>query len=186
MYHRASKIQLNVTMALGLAVAVLSAMGMLFYHPVNGYSVEVILSGSMRPGLQPGGLILMKRGEGRDYSVGSVVTFHVPGQGALIVTHRVARRFLVGNGTVMMNTKGDANPAVDAWVITSGNIIGKQVGYLPYIGYVIEALKSPIGFLVFACAFFVFFVAQEIIFIGRYLIGKEAYAAHGKAVTHGD
>jgi signal peptidase I len=186
MSHQASGIRLGVVMILGLACAAISAIAMVFYRPVHGYAVNVVLSGSMRPSIQPGGLVITWKEGLEGYRIGTVVTFHVPKNPSLIVTHRITKRYLNSYGIMLMNTKGDANRAEDDWSIMSGNIIGRQAGYVPYVGYVIQALKSRLGFLVFALAFFVFFVSQELINIGRFLTRKEAYAAHGKTATYGD
>ena len=51
----------------------------------------------------------------------------------------------VEGGEVYFRTKGDNNPSADAWRIPSGNLIGRYVGRIPYVGLPFLFLKTPTG-----------------------------------------
>ena len=49
------------------------------------------------------------------------------------------------NGTVTVQTKGDANTAADPWTATlNGDTAYRVRGVVPVLGHVIEALRAPI------------------------------------------
>lgn len=106
---------------------------------VNGYSLAVVLSGSMEPELAVNDLVLVKDKD--DYRVGNIVVFR--GQNEFIV-HRIIEM----DGDVVV-TKGDANNKVDDSILVS-DIEGVVVGYVPFIGMIIRLLKSPFVLLILA------------------------------------
>lgn len=108
---------------------------------VFGYSTMSVLTGSMRPYLEPGDLIIDKEVDAEEIKVGDVVTFKV---GSSIVTHRVVE-VLNDGGKLLFRTRGDANNTDDGGLTESRNIIGKVVLEVPYGGYIARFIRSPIG-----------------------------------------
>src|SRR5271166_4135003 len=81
---------------------------------LNLWRFTVIQTGSMRPTLNPGDVAILTSEPIDDVKRGQIVAFHPPGESQLTVTHRV---FSIkrAHGTVTIETKGDANDAVDQW-----------------------------------------------------------------------
>ncbi len=101
-----------------------------------GYGAAVVLSGSMEPELSVDDLIVVKRAD--EYREKDVVVFQ---DGGSLVVHRIIA--LDGESAT---TKGDANNAADRPIELS-RIKGKVVFTVPYIGKLVDFLKSPIGTL---------------------------------------
>lgn len=101
-----------------------------------GVGSAVVLSGSMEPELSVGDLLLVA--PSGEYVVNDVVVFQ---DGRTPVVHRIVR-FEEGNAV----TKGDANDTEDS-PIPQEEIKGKVIFVIPLAGYVVGALKTPVGVL---------------------------------------
>jgi signal peptidase I len=96
----------------------------------------VIDTGSMRPTLSPGDVAVLTPEPRAALRRGQIIAFHPPGEPRLTVVHRVfSIRPLAGG--VVMQTKGDANNATDAWHarILSSTVWRERLK-LPSLGYV--------------------------------------------------
>lgn len=102
-----------------------------------GYGAAVVLSGSMEPELSKGDLIIVK--ETNSYNCEDIVVFQ---DGNSLVVHRIIEKT-----DEEVVTKGDANNTDDG-AIEISRIKGEVVFYIPYIGTVIEFIKSPIGTII--------------------------------------
>jgi signal peptidase len=94
-----------------------------------------VLSGSMRPGMQPGDVVLTERVPIHDLLVRDVIVFHPPNEGDRLAVHRIVRLTVKG-ATTSITTWGDANPAADASVASlSGTTAYRVTRVVPLIGY---------------------------------------------------
>lgn len=48
-------------------------------------------------------------------------------------------------------TRGDANEDADPFIVPAENVVGKIWFHVPYLGYVIRFVKTPLGFLLTLC-----------------------------------
>lgn len=112
---------------------------------VAGYIPMTVLSGSMRPMLKPGDMIIVKKIYPKEVEVGDVITFMVDDT---LVTHRVID-VLEYYGQPAFRTKGDANSVEDRRLILSDQLVGLLVFTIPKLGYVLAFIRSPIGILIF-------------------------------------
>ncbi len=111
------------------------------------YRTFTVLSGSMEPTIPVGSLIFDRQVDASELGRGDVVTFHPPGRPDTLVSHRVVRvdesdagRFLV--------TRGDANGVTDDWRIPAEGRGLEYEFHVPYLGYVVGGLLTPVGRLV--------------------------------------
>ena len=99
-----------------------------------GYGASVVLSGSMEPALSVGDLLIVREQDA--YETGDIVVYQ---SGTMPVVHRIVS---ISGETAI--TRGDANNASDA-PFPAAAIKGEVVAAIPLIGYLIWALKTPIG-----------------------------------------
>ena len=102
-----------------------------------GFGMTVVLSGSMEPELSVDDLLIVAAKD--SYEVGDVVVFQTQ---RTAVVHRI----IAINGEEII-TRGDANTADDE-PITLANIKGRVVCAIPFVGYVVHLIKTPIGTLI--------------------------------------
>jgi signal peptidase len=94
-----------------------------------------VLSGSMRPGIQPGDVVITQRVPVSDLRVRDVVVFFPPNQTAHQTVHRIVKLTMKGT-TTSITTWGDANLVPDAAVSSlRGSTAYRMVRVVPLIGY---------------------------------------------------
>ena len=99
-----------------------------------GYGAAVVLSGSMEPTISEGDLIIVQ--ETDQFKENDIVVFQ---DGKLLVVHRITN---ISGERVL--TKGDANQIADEPINVS-DVKGKVLFWIPYVGNVVNILKTPIG-----------------------------------------
>jgi len=102
-----------------------------------GFGAAVILSGSMEPQLSVNDLIIVKPDD--NYVVGDIVVYQ---DKSSLIVHRI-----VDIDENIITTKGDANYSADKPIDISA-IKGKVITTIPYIGIIINYLKSPVGIVI--------------------------------------
>ena len=101
-----------------------------------GVGASVVLSGSMEPTLSVGDLLIIQAQE--SYETGDIMVYQ---SGTVPVVHRIVN---ISGETV--TTRGDANNADDAaFPVTA--VKGAVVAAIPLLGYLIWALKTPLGII---------------------------------------
>jgi len=137
---RAWRVFSGMIVGLGVVVAALMLVPGLL-----GYQRYVITSGSMTGTIDRGSLIydrvvpasLLKRGDIITYTPPLVSGVREP------ITHRIVG---VGHdrlGHPVFRTKGDANPAADAWTFRLEKPTQARVAFhVPYVGFVLAALSE--------------------------------------------
>ncbi len=116
-----------------LAIAALALAG---YQTASGrWHATPVLSGSMRPGLQPGDVVLTKRVPVSELRVRDVIVFHPPGEASRQTVHRIVKLTTRG-GTRSIVTRGDANSANDLEPsVLSGADAYRVQRVVPLVGY---------------------------------------------------
>ena len=151
-----SKIISNTFFAL---IAVLAVLLIVSSFPISGnFKVLVVKSGSMRPKIKTGSVVVVK--PSADYSVGDVITFNEKSIGGS-VTHRIVK--ISGPPAHRLyTTKGDANNAPDDNLIGRDRIIGKVLFSVPYLGYALDTVKRPWGFILVVVIPALLLISEEI------------------------
>ncbi len=128
------------------AVVVLALLLIATLAPVvpGGLSLKIVQSGSMEPSIPTGSLVIIKGEE--IYNIGDVVTFGSRSRASVPTTHRIVDS-RISNGVVVYKTKGDANDTADPREIRVVDIIGKVQFSIPYLGFVVDFARKPLGFI---------------------------------------
>jgi len=128
-----------------VALAVLTFALLAVGPHVLGYRTMTMLTGSMAPEINPGDVTIVTPIAVSEVTEGMVITYHRPIEDHSLVTHRVISVEQAADGTVTIQTKGDANEAADPWTATLDGDTAYQVrAVVPLLGHVIEALRAPV------------------------------------------
>ncbi|HKY57234.1 MAG TPA: signal peptidase I [Aeromicrobium sp.] len=101
-----------------------------------GATPYTILTGSMRPSLPPGTLVVIKPAPVDDLRVGDVVTYQLESGKPQVVTHRIVKIGIDLEGDPVFTTRGDTNDVADAKPVRPVQIRGKLLYSVPKLGYV--------------------------------------------------
>lgn len=126
--RRASVYVVQVAVA-GIALA---AAVVVLVPKALGWDGMIVLTGSMEPTLQAGGVAFVDPVPAERIRVGDVVTFTRASSGQQL-THRVVDVVVKDDGP-HLRTKGDANAAEDSWTVGPGQVVGKVRYALPSFG----------------------------------------------------
>lgn len=119
-----------------------------------------ITSGSMRPEIPMGSLVLAK--PQKKYRVGEVITFR---EGSRIISHRIVSI----NSRGEAKTQGDANNQTDRQTIKNNQIIGRVIFNVPRLGRLLMLLKTKVGVVFLVVLPGAVLIWQEIIGVVKYL-----------------
>lgn len=102
---------------------------------LTGATTYTILTGSMRPGLPPGTLVVMRSTPPGALRVGDVVTYQLESGSPTVATHRIVAMGVNGKGERTFRTQGDANDTPDPEWVRPVQIRGKLWYAVPYVGW---------------------------------------------------
>jgi signal peptidase len=133
-----------ILLAVILVVIVASWFGLKSYLRTD-YPLLAVASGSMVPTLNVGDLIIVQGGFtvsdiNATHETGDIIVFHKPYNPDELIVHRA-----VGEKGDELLTKGDNNPTVDPWEVNDGDLVGKVVWIVPYVGHVPLFVHTPTG-----------------------------------------
>jgi signal peptidase len=97
----------------------------------------VILTGSMKPFLNPGDLAIMQKTRGDNMEIGDVIQYWT---GEYFVIHRIVN---IDNNERKYQTKGDNNSVPDSKLVGTEQIRGKLIAVVPKVGILTILLRSP-------------------------------------------
>jgi signal peptidase I len=107
-----------------------------------GYRPLVVSSGSMRPALQVGDLVVTTGVAADHLHPGDIVSFDDRTGTGDLVTHRV--RSVVTNGSeARVETRGDANTVSEIWDVPSRTVLRRTVLDVPAVGGLVSDLGAP-------------------------------------------
>ena len=114
-------------------IVVLAVMAFVMVTTIQfGWEYDVVLSGSMEPVLNVGGLVIIRPVNPQSVAVGDIISFNMPGI-STPVCHRVIELKTTDDGLVF-RTKGDANEEADPDIVPMQAVTGRAVLHLPYVG----------------------------------------------------
>jgi signal peptidase I len=136
---------LRWTVRLVVTTAVL-AFGLLAVGPhLFHYRTMTMLTGSMAGTIDVGDVEVVTPLPVAQVTEGMIIAYHIPIDDHHLVTHRVIGVDTAADGTVTVQTKGDANAAPDPWKAQLQGDTAYQVrAVVPELGKAIQALRSPV------------------------------------------
>ena len=114
--------------------------------PLSGRTTLIIGGGSMEPALPIGAAVVVEPVQPADIHVGDVVSLRSGSHLQSIFTHRVTG-IVPREGTIWIETKGDANAVVDPSITSTAHVIGRVSATIPYAGFLLALLSVPSGVL---------------------------------------
>jgi signal peptidase I len=140
-----------------LVVLLMTMVVLALLAPHFGWRADTVLSGSMEPALPVGCVQVTRPVNPEDIKAGDIITFRSPTNGKLM-SHRVVT--VQDDQSYEFRTKGDANEDADPYLVPSQNVVGRVCFKVAHIGYVVEYLKSPIGFILLGLVGIALIVAE--------------------------
>ena len=136
------------------------------YVNCGGYSLFRVVTGSMEPTLPVGALLLTEQTEMQNIQVDDIICFRAQESAIFgkMMTHRVVGVHTGADGALLFETKGDANLALDGYLVTQTNYVGKVIwhtGAGNVLSSILSFLTNKVGFL--ACIVFPCFLLAGLI-----------------------
>lgn len=156
--------------------------------PIPGnFSVKIVKSGSMEPAIKTGGIVVIRPSQ--SYGVRDVITFGKDTKTQIPTTHRIVE--VVGSSFI---TKGDANDTVDPALVKKSDVRGKVIFSLPYVGFILDFARKPLGFILLVGLPATLVILDEIVKIWKEIrrlrqnkkIGSKELEEDGKTSTIGN
>lgn len=109
---------------------------------VAGAVPYAVMTGSMKPALPPGTLVVVKPVDPAKISIGDVITYQLESGRPTVVTHRVIGTGIGGTNETRFRTKGDASGAPDQQWVRPVQVRGKVWYAVPYLGYPTQVITG--------------------------------------------
>lgn len=131
------KIVRELLLLLIILIALLTVFQVVIPH-ITGVPTPftVVTSGSMKPTLEPGDLVIVVGSDPYQLAEGDIIVFRVPWSSNMVV-HRIVRVERGPDGPLFY-TKGDNNAIIDPGYRKPSDIYGKVIFRVPLIGFVLE------------------------------------------------
>jgi signal peptidase I len=134
MFRRVASWLATTFLVLAVGAAIAAGVALLV-----GFRPMAVLTGSMRPAIEPGDVVIVKQVPASEIRVGDVAAFKSPDprlKGA-IITHRV-RSVAIAHGRVAVVTRGDANTRSERWTVRPNGTVGRVGAEVPAVGRVLH------------------------------------------------
>ena len=134
------KIIKGIINVLTTLIIVIGGLFLILY--ICGIVPYVVLSGSMEPKIKTGSLCFInKKTKFNSIKKKDIIAYKM--KDGTLVTHRVVDISKKG-----IQTKGDNNKDIDKNIITKKNFVGKNIFWIPKLGYAVIAFQSTKGKIV--------------------------------------
>jgi signal peptidase I len=125
-------------------VIILSIFVLASNTPIFGFRVFVVGSGSMKPKIASGALIIDRAQ--KNYRVDDIITFVDISSPNKTITHRLVG-FVLRDDQKYLVTRGDANKENDFQLLKPSKVIGKVILNIPYAGFIANFAKTIPGLI---------------------------------------
>ena len=117
-----------------LVVSAVAITALVVVPRIAGASPYTILTGSMKPDMPPGTIVVVKPLPFDQIRQGDVITYQIESGKPMVVTHRVVGTELV-DGETRLVTRGDANEAPDVVAVREEQVKGVVWYHVPMVGF---------------------------------------------------
>ena len=126
-------------------LAILILLLILIIVPQKNLSLFTVMGDSMSPALPAGSIAIVQPMVSSKIDTADIIAYHAPGGRSTIVTHRVVE--VINEGEYLsFQTAGDGNDNSDKNPVPSENVVGKVIFHIPYVGFVFNFVRQPIGY----------------------------------------
>ncbi|GAB6899418.1 signal peptidase I [Kineosporia succinea] len=130
----------NIVSSMAFALFLFLAVGPHLFP----YQTMTMLTGSMVPTINPGDVAVDTQVSVYDLKPGDVITYRIPVDDNRIVSHRIVSVTGEPDGSLTVQTKGDANPDNDPWKANfPGGTIWRVDTVIPKMGEGIRWFRQP-------------------------------------------
>lgn len=95
------------------------------------------------------------------YPTGTIIVFHQPGTGELIVHRAIAEH--TTNNVTYFTTKGDGNSGPDSTAVPADSVVGRVVLRIPWIGHLALFMRNSAGIFVIVILIIVLVIVEFLI-----------------------
>jgi signal peptidase len=117
-----------------IAVSLAAITALVIVPRIAGASPYTILTGSMKPDMPPGTIVVVKPLPFDEIRQGDVITYQIESGKPMVVTHRVVGISVV-DGETRLVTQGDTNDAPDALPVREVQVRGVVWYHVPMVGF---------------------------------------------------
>lgn len=154
----------------------------------TGATPYTVLTGSMRPTMPPGSLVVTKPIEAGELKVGDAITYQLRSGEPEVVTHRIISLSQTLGGETLFTTQGDANPHPDEKAVKAGQIRGVVWYSIPFAGYLNSLLTGEqriwaVGSAVVFLLGYALFMGMSAMMDARRSVRKKVSAFSGTVET---
>ena len=136
-----------------LTTIIIGVGGLILVLYLFGIVPYVVLSGSMEPTIDTGSLCFInKNAKYEDVKEKDIIAFKL--SDGTLVTHRAIE--ITETGIV---TKGDNNDGADSNQVKKDNFVGKNLFWIPKVGYAVKAFQSTKGKIIIITSIVLLFTA---------------------------
>ena len=122
-----------------------------------GIKMYVIISGSMKPELEIGDVVIVKDVDAKELKEGDIISFR---KGQTVVTHRITQVIEDENGK-QFRTKGDNNNTEDIENITEKEIEGKVIKNVSSIGNLVLVLNDKTWIISIVIFYYIYLLHDQ-------------------------
>lgn len=159
-------------------ITVALAMVVLFNWSALGWKALSVPTGSMKPAISPGSLVLVHRVPINSLKVGDVITYINPLNPKATISHRIVKTYMISGKVPGFVTKGDANKVPDI-PIASGSVEGKVIVHVPDLGAWMMWTRTPWGMLPFIWLPALLIMFEEVRRLSDYFKSQQPYRLPG-------
>ena len=108
-----------------------------------GFRYYTVLTDSMVPEFRSGDMVFVRITDAAQIAEGDIITFNPSSDSDAYLTHRVVEKLpdYQGTGVICFRTKGDANDAVDSFLIDENRVIGRVLFHVPRLGFIVRFIQ---------------------------------------------
>lgn len=136
---------LNIFLVICILLLLYSAVTKENGFAIGSYKLVGVLSGSMEPEIGTGSLVVAHSVSKNELMVGDVIVYEPMEERNVLVTHRIIS---INSNDNSFTTKGDASDNPDRDSVYYGQVVGKVVLSIPFLGHLAGFLKTSFGIVV--------------------------------------